>query len=62
MKKAPASLKPLLDASNTYLIVRLLPGFFVVVSGLSDLTGKSKQALTILTPVDFGQPVLYEKQ
>ena len=33
----------------------------MAVSGLPDLTGKSKQAFTILTPVDFGQPVFTGK-
>ena len=33
----------------------------MAVSGLPDLTGKSKQAFTILTPVDFGQPVFIGK-
>ena len=56
-----ASLPLLLDASNTYLILQLFPCFSAVVSGLPDLTGKLKQAYTILTPVDFGQPVFIGK-
>ena len=56
-----ASLPLLLDASNTYLILQLFPCFSVAVSGLPDLTGKWKQAFTILPPVDFGQPVFTGK-
>ena len=33
----------------------------MVVSGLPDLTGKWKQAFTVLTPVDFGQSVFTGK-
>ena len=51
----------MLDASNTYLILQLFPCFSVVVSGLPDLTGKWKQAFTVLTPVDFGQLVFTGK-
>ena len=51
----------MLDASNTYLILQLFPCFSLVVSGLPDLTGKWKQAFTVLTPVDFDQPVFTGK-
>ena len=61
MKKVTASLPLLLDASNTYLILQLFPCFSVAVSGLPDLTGKLKQAFTVLTPVVFGQPVFIGK-